>query len=366
MIGVAARSCLASASKAPASLLLFVISIYLASSAFAGGNFQDPLDMPAKMYTSVSGRPLMAIARAGASLVAVGSRGLIITSNDNGRTWTQAKVPVQSDLLAVHFPTPTDGWAVGHNGVVLHSGDGGKTWQLQLDGRIAGPAFKIFYEALGAESASAAKQLALNFQAGPALPFLDVWFEDSKKGYAVGSFGMIMATTDGGKKWEPWLHKIDNPEYLNLNAIRDINGDIYVVGERGQIYRLDRSNVRFTRTDTGYLGSFFGMVGSGNSIVVYGLRGTVYRNTGKGGRWEPVTMPNQQTITAGANWNGGIALVNTTGQVLVTNSATNEIQFRVCPAAKPMLLTGIVTLDDKSLLVTGLGGVRTETVCDAP
>jgi len=308
----------------------------------------------------------MSIARAGASLVAVGSRGLIITSNDKGRNWVQAKVPVQSDLLAVHFPTPTEGWAVGHNGVVLHSVDAGRTWKSQLDGRISGPAFKAFYEAMGPEGAPAAKQLALNYQAGPALPFLDVWFEDSKKGYAVGSFGMIMATTDGGGHWEPWLHKIDNPEYLNLNAIHDIGGDIYVVGERGQIYRLDRGNDRFIRTDTGYLGSLFGVVGSGKRIIVYGLRGTVYRATVKGGRWAPLSMPNQHTITAGISWNSGIALVNTAGELLVTKKATNPIQFRICPPAKPMRLTGIVALDDKSFVVTGLDGVRIETVCDAP
>ena len=32
-------------------------------------------------------------------------------------------VPVSSDLVAVAFPTPQQGWAVGHDGVILASAD---------------------------------------------------------------------------------------------------------------------------------------------------------------------------------------------------------------------------------------------------
>lgn len=367
MKGVTGGPCSALASRALAFLVLGT-SISCASSSFvlAQGKFQDSLDAPAKQVTNLSRRPLLAITKAGATLVAVGSRGLVITSADQGRTWSQSKVPVQSDLLAVHFPTPSEGWVVGHDGVVLHSDDGGRTWQLQLDGRVSGPSFKAFYESRGAEGAPVVEQLKLNYRAGAALPFLDVWFENAKIGYAVGSFGMIIATTDGGKHWEPWLHKIDNPEYLNLNAIRGVGEDVYVVGERGQIYRLDRVSARFTRTDTGYLGSIFGIVDSGQTLVAFGLRGTAYRSTTREGRWEPVSMPNEHTITAGVTRNGGFVLVNAAGELLVTDSAAaGEMQFRVCPASKPMRMTGVVALDDKNFVVTGLDGVRNEAGCNA-
>ena len=106
------------------------------------GKFRDPLDTPALMRTAVDQRPLMAVASAGTRKIAVGSRGMIIASDDGGKSWTQSLSPVQSDLLAVNFHTPNDGWVVCHDGVVLHTADAGKTWEEQLDGRSAGEIFK--------------------------------------------------------------------------------------------------------------------------------------------------------------------------------------------------------------------------------
>lgn len=345
--------------------------LLLSFPALSQTKFRDPLDTPAEMRSAVTQRSLMAVTSVGARLVAVGSRGVILGSDDQGKTWAQAKAPVQNDLLAVQFPNANEGWVVGHGGVVLHSIDSGKTWSKQLDGRSAGPAFKAFYSqaGAGAEAAAALAQLEQNYQAGPVLPFLDVWFEDAKTGYAVGSFGMIAATRDGGKTWEPWLHRIDNPQYLNLNAIRGIGSELYIVGERGQIYRLDRTRGRFTATDTGYLGSFFGLAGNGEALIAYGLRGTTYRSStgGKAGnvRWEPVAMPNEHTITAGIALadGSGFVLVNAAGQLLLGDKAGKH--FHLLPATTPMRMTGIASVAARTVVVTGLDGVRTEVLPDA-
>lgn len=334
----------------------------LALPSWAQTRFVDPLDTPAAMRTALAQRPLMALTKAGERLVAAGPRGLIIVSDDRGKTWVQAKVPVQSDLLSVHFPSASDGWAVGHDGVILHSGDGGKTWAKQLDGRTAAQAFKAFYRQAGAgpEAAAALAVLEQNFKAGPAMPFLDVWFEDSQRGFAVGSFGMIAATGDGGKTWEPWLHRIDNGQSLNLNAIRGIGGDVYIAGERGRIYRLDRALGRFAAIDTGYAGSFFGIAGSAEALVAFGLRGTAYRSAAGESRWEPVSMPNQHTITAGMALSdgSGFLLANAAGQMLLGDREGKR--FRLLAAAKPMRLTGIAPVDAGTAVATGLEGVSTE------
>ena len=327
--------------------------------------FHDPLDTPAQMRHAVEQRPLMAVVHAGERLVAVGSRGVIVGSDDHGKTWVQAKVPVQSDLLAVHFPSASDGWAVGHDGVILHSADGGKTWTKQLDGRIAADSFQKFYSAMGAAGAAPLAQLGQNYKAGPALPFLDVWFEDAQRGFAVGSFGMIIATTDGGKNWEPWLHRIDNPQSLNLNAIHGLGSELYIVGERGQIYRLDRTAGRFTATDTGYIGSFFGIVGNGETLIAYGLRGTAYRGVAKGGgvksgglQWEVLAVPNEHTLGAGiVKDDGSFVLVNAAGQFVLIDKAGRNA--RLAPASRPMRLTGVVA-DGDAMIVTGLDGIRRE------
>ena len=328
--------------------------------------FKDPLDFPAQQRSAIEKRPLMAIAPAGGHLVAVGSRGVIARSEDDGKTWTQSAVPVQSDLLAVHFPTAQDGWAVGHDGVILHSGDGGKTWTKQFDGRIAADAFKKYYaaQADNPEIQASAKHIAQNYKAGPALPWLDVWFEDTQKGFVVGSFGLIAATVDGGKTWEPWLHRIDNDHVqpLNLNSIRGVGTNLYICAERGIVLKLDRTNQRFQKTSTGYVGSFFGMVGQADTLLAFGLRGVVYRSGDGGAKWEALKMPAEATVTAGAvsRDTGGFVLVNSAGQLLQADAQGQS--FKVVPAAKPMRYTVIVLAKDGSAILSGLAGVRSETL----
>ena len=193
----------------------------LAPAASPAAELRDVLDTPAAASAFARMGLLNGLARAGKRVVAVGQRGHVLYSDDAGRTWLQAKVPVSSDLVAVTFPTPSHGWAVGHDGVVLHSADAGATWIRQLDGRSAGQAMVAYYAAEAAKGGSgdAAKLLdeAKRFaEQGAENPFLDVWFEDERTGFVVGAFNLILRTADGGKTWEPWLHRTDNPKTLHL------------------------------------------------------------------------------------------------------------------------------------------------------
>lgn len=341
-------------------------SFFFSPSASSEPVFKDPLDHAAEMSLAVIDRPMMAIAKAGVRLVAVGSRGLIITSDNNGVSWTQSKVPVQSDLLAVQFPTASQGWAVGHDGVILHSADGGTSWEKQLDGRLAGDLYKSFYRKIVDAGDPGAKraldQLGLNFKAGPALPYLDVWFSDTQHGFAVGAFGMIAATVDGGKTWEPWLHRIDNDQFLNLNGIRGIGDKIYIVGEHGMVFTLDEKSGRFKGTATGYAGSFFGIAGNAGVLVSFGLRGNVYRSGDNGKNWEPVKMPSDATVMGGVVRpdKAGFVLVNSAGQLMAGDAEARE--FRSIHPAKSMRYTNIAFVNNLSLVLTGLGGVRVEAL----
>ena len=367
-----------------ATVCCFFLSL-IAIPALSEVKFQDPLDTPAEMREVLSKRSLLAIVEAGPRLVAVGSRGLIVVSDDQGKTWIQSKVPVQSDLLAVHFPTASDGWAVGHDGVILHSADGGKSWVKQLDGRIAGAAFTKFYTDMGAAGAAELRTMGVNYKAGAALPFLDVWFEDANTGYAVGSYGMITATHDGGKTWEPWLHRIDNKDRLNLNVVRGIGSELYIAGEHGLVYQLDRSRGYFVSTATGAAGSFFGITGTRDVLVAFGLRGIIYRSE-NGKHWEAISMSGDQaisgnnpsvvainncangcdqTITAGIvhKDEGDFVLVNAAGNLILGDKTGKG--FHLLPASTPMRMTGLVELKSNTYLVTGLEGYRTETVSGA-
>ncbi|MBD1599417.1 WD40/YVTN/BNR-like repeat-containing protein [Pseudomonas typographi] len=332
----------------------------LATTAKDANAFQDTLDVPAIAQSKLAERSLIGIARAGDRLVAVGLRGLIMYTDDQGATWKQANVPVQSDLLAVQFADPHQGWAVGHDGVILHSADAGQTWTKQMDGRTAQAQARDYYEPLANGGDEAAAQalgvIDANYRSGPALPYLDVWFSDVAHGYVVGAFGNIMATHDGGKTWESWLLHIDNPDGLHLNSIRGINGRIYIAAEQGNVFRLEPGSQRFERIATGYTGSFFGIAGNARMLLAYGLRGTLYRSQDNGSTWAPVKSPSQATITAGtALPAAGFVLVNSAGQLLLGDD--NADSFRMVSLDRYMRLTSVIPLHGSAVALTGLSGV---------
>ena len=127
-------------------------------------------------------RLLTGLARAGKRVVAVGQRGHVLLSDDAGKSWQQADVPVSADLVAVSFANAEAGWAVGHDGVVLHSADAGRTWTRQLDGRDAWATCSSRATRKSGDDKWLAEAKRFAAQ-GAENPFLDVWFDDASNGY---------------------------------------------------------------------------------------------------------------------------------------------------------------------------------------
>jgi photosystem II stability/assembly factor-like uncharacterized protein len=327
--------------------------------------FIDPLDAPATLAASPARQPMAAVAHAGSRLVAVGQRGVIVVSDDHGRTWRQVPSPVQSDLTAVTFASASQGWAVGHDGVILHSSNGGESWVRQLDGRVANERFVAHYRAALAAGDASVKplleQAERNAKAGPSLPWLDVWFENTQRGYAVGSFGVAAVTVDGGKTWLPGLEYVDNPDFLNLNAIRGIGGDIFIAGERGTVFRLDRSSGRFVRLNSGYTGSFFGVAGNDKRLFAFGLRGNVYESADRGDTWKQAQSTTDSSLNDAITLaDGRVVICGSRALLLVADPATGELH-RVS-ADTPMMFTGITTDGNDHVAVSGSGGVLVESI----
>ena len=114
-------------------LVLVLLGALFSSTAFA----QDPNDfnyLPAIPTEMAHEGLLLDVVRVGTRIVAVGERGYIVYSDDEGKTWAQSTVPVSQTLTAVTFGSDTTGWAVGHEGIILRTDDGGENWALQLTG----------------------------------------------------------------------------------------------------------------------------------------------------------------------------------------------------------------------------------------
>lgn len=338
-------------------------ALALASGAVLAGSdtFHDPLDVPASVTRLAAVTQMSAVTHAGARLVAVGIRGLIVTSDDGGISWTQRAVPVSSDLLAVQFATPLEGWAVGHDGVVLHSADGGVSWIKQLDGRHSATLLIAHFKQLansGDENGKRLlKEMQLNYDNGPEQALLDVWFEDAQNGFVCGSFGTLLATRDGGKTWQSWVERVDSSELLHLNALRGIGGALYMASEKGIVFRLDRKQMRFLASPTGYSGSFFSLAGQDNTIIAAGLRGSAYRSLDGGVSWDKLDTGLMSAVTAlDSPAKGRFLLTSQGGDLLL--STDNGSSFKALPVHRPTLFSGLTEVSAKQVVLVGLAGVQ--------
>lgn len=312
----------------------------------------DPLQRPALITPRASRAVTLAVASAGPRSVAAGERGIVLWSDD-GKTWQQAKVPVSVTLTALSFPTPQQGWAVGHGGVILHSSDGGQSWTRQLDGRAAAQIELVAAQASGdPKRVASAEQLVGD---GADKPFLAVHFWNATRGFAIGAYGLIFGTEDGGATWTSWSKRVPNPKGLHLNALHVSGDTVFFAGEQGLILRSVDSAHSFQALDIPYKGSWFAITGSAANVVVAGLRGTVFRSMDAGATWTVVQVPVPVSISSAlATKDGSLLFANQAGMLLT--SADGGQSLRALPARPGPALTALAEGSNGALLTASFAG----------
>lgn len=329
---------------------------------------------------------LLDITAAGERLVVVGERGHILYSDDIGGSWRQARVPTTQMLTAVDFVDTRRGWAVGHDGLILVSDDGGSSWQLQRDGLAAqrqanaallakaqqrlqrltqavndgGPQQQRDLESLLLETELDLEDAELTLQEEVhTSPLMDVWFQDESHGWAVGAFGTLLSTDNGGKTWLQRSSAIANPDEYHLNAvIGDSGGRLFIVGEAGVMFRsLDGGN-HWQALPSLYDGSWFGVVYNplDESLLVFGLRGNLFRSLDFGDSWQRVANEHQVTLAGGsASKSGAVVLVGGVGTVMLSNDGGKNFTHDTVP---DRLSLSSALLVGQELILVGQGGIK--------
>ena len=285
---------------------------------------------------------MLDVVHAGKRLVAVGDRGHILYSDDQGASWAQAKVPTRQLLTSVFFVDDQHGWAVGHDAQILASEDGGVTWTKQ-------------FEDLKRES-----------------PLLDVWFQDANSGFAVGAYGALLATSDGGKHWEDVSDRLDNEDQFHLNGIAAVkDAGLFIVGEQGSMFRSADWGQTWEKLEGPYEGSLFGVIGTAqsNTLLAYGLRGNLFRSIDFGTTWEPVELQaTRGTLEFGLSGatlldDGSIVIVGNGGSVV--RSTDNGETFSVFNRPDRISVSAVTAAGNGNLILAGQGGVRATSLTGA-
>lgn len=325
----------------------------VAQSAPAALPSADPVDRPAVHNSRAVQTVMLAVAQAGSRLVMAGERGIVLASEDGGKSWEQARVPVAVTLTALSFVDADNGWAVGHGGVVIATRDGGRTWARQLDGRdIARLELEAATAAGDARRIAMAKQLV---QDGSDKPLLAVHFWNAKRGMAVGAYGLAVHTEDGGASWQSWAGRIDNPKGLHLNAMHVSGSMVYLAGERGLLLRSQDDGQSFQPLTSPYAGSWFAMTGRGNLVVLAGLRGHVFWSEDGGQQWTasqaevPVNI-----VSATATRSGALLFVNQAGQILRSSDAGRSLQ--ALPRAPGAPIVSLIESQGPTLVAATFAG----------
>lgn len=356
-----------------------VLSILLLT---ANAQWQDPLVTPSFKTQRAHESLLLDVARADTRLVAVGNYGNIIYSDDNGISWIQADVPVSITLTSVYFVSGNIGWAAGHDGIILKTTNGGQSWQKQFDGYRANQeivdsvtrSYKKAEEALaaaeqsgnGSAIANAEEALeALEFkledasydlETGSTKPFLDLWFYDANQGFAVGAYGMLFQTQDGGKHWQNISGRLYNPENFHLNGISFVGGNALVVtGEHGLIMRSDDFGQNWHGLDSPYDGSLFGLAAQGDNQLLYGLRGHVFHTVDGGLNWSELKADSKQTLIGSYVGKNKTFLVGNGGVVVEFDAAMTKPVLHIIEGSKAY--SGVVQAVDGTLVLVGEAGV---------
>lgn len=268
--------------------------------------------------------PVLAAVRAGERMITAGDFGTILLSDDDGRTWRQAKsVPTRVTLTALQFLDAQRGWAVGHGGFVLGTEDGGENW-------------KILH------------------RAGDDAVFFSVRFSDARNGLVVGAFGLALRTADGGATWSPVT--IGDSDLHLYQIFFDARGTTWIAAESGVVYR-SADGSEFDAIDVPYEGSIWGGIGlRDGAVLVFGMGGTLLRTTDDGRSWTATDTGTDNPITAAyALPEGRVVLVGLGGTVLSSDDGGAHVRTEI--RAQRSSYTAVLASGDRPILFS-LAGIE--------
>jgi photosystem II stability/assembly factor-like uncharacterized protein len=235
-----------------------------------------------------------------------GQHGKAILTTDQGKTWKQVDTGTKRDLLAVDFANDQIGIAVGDFGTMIRTEDGGLSWStIPLPADLKLP-----------------EDVAEIVDPGDVLLY-DVDFASPERGWAVGEFGVIFTTADGGKTWTTQQSGVETTLFGVQFADQNLG---FATGIEQVLLRTTDGGQTWDQVDVvghkGFVLGLYDVAVQGKIGWVVGDSGLILRTTDGGLTWKAIDLP----IRLVGNWFRGVALtpgadgiiVGSEGEILLT------------------------------------------------
>jgi photosystem II stability/assembly factor-like uncharacterized protein len=284
--------------------------------------------------------------------LALGARGQLARTTDNGATWRAINVATSADMQDTSFTTADNGYALDQRGGLFRTANGGASWQPIDPGTTSAPKAVIatgknvlLAGPRGIRRAAAGGEFSL-ISTKPVRGIAVDQFD--RGGSAIFAYGskVIVRTTNGGKSWTqvkgPSRKQGKKSVPLKLRDVDMTSGNGgFALDTGGRVWRTGNGGRKWTElpgigTDSG-LSLAFGSPKSGyltlggypaDTGVAY-----VLRTTDSGKHWRP------QRIASGS-------FPGTEG--VISPSGTRSYALTSTPSAGPNIV--------RSLFTTGSGG----------
>ncbi|MGN8342446.1 WD40/YVTN/BNR-like repeat-containing protein [Pseudomonas sp. SMV71] len=230
-------------------------------------------------------------------------------------------VPAAQVSNATQATVLAAGWAgermvgVGDHGVVLLSDDQGKQWRqarsVPLSTPLTGVSFVDarrgwavgHWGAILATTDGGESWQIQRLSTEEDRPLFAVHFFNARQGVAVGLWSLVLTTEDGGRTWaEQAVHAPPGATRADLNLIglfADGRGTLYATAEHGQVLRSDDHGKNWRYLDTGYEGTLWsGAVLADGRLLLGGQRGTLLQGSADGKRFRRVPTQSKGSVTA--------------------------------------------------------------------
>lgn len=277
--------------------------------------------MPRAMHARFMG---IAVSDEGITL-AVGERGIVIRSTDQGGSWQQMPSPVDITLASVIFDGPNRAWAVGQGASILRSDDAGKTWKL------------------------------VRYKPSDLRYYLKVAVHEGVI-YVSGSDGELWVSSDKGTTWT--MTQMANgdaqPHLFSMAFLGDI---AMLSGEHGSVFLRNRKEAPWQVMPIAYNGSFFGVNVFADQFLLFGMSGRAFMVSAEGKSHAIETGTTQFLLDAAVVQEKNQAiLVGRGGSVVIVAADGKVIKSYQRPDKRD--ITAISIVGDNVLLATMRGGVE--------